>query len=198
MQCRLSVIKRCLSFFAELFCFPQGYVFNMTLQMWFRGQIALGFRVHCWGDLWYVVYGNNVCRLRLSFWCWMCYGPGYNGGILTKKASLSRATPQTTYLYRILQIILWFSAVSFSFVASPFEQRCPSCIFPESILSQSVKICATCFPSTLILPCLYSSLIQLLFGFSRDSFYTILLSHVCCYSQIYVGAEGWLSNFLHG
>lgn len=80
------------------------------------------------------------------------------------------------------------------FCVGPESADLLSCMF--SLLQHQVH--ATCFPSALIPPCLYSSSIQLLLV-SADAGPVLYCSLMCVATpQIYFSAEGWLSYFLHG
>ncbi len=161
--------------------------------MWFSGQIALGLRGRRCRDLWCVVYCNNVCRLRLSCWCWMCCEAGYSRGILTEKAWIGSGLVNNHQGFLLhyqgqehrRQNFQNFTIFTVSFFCDnllliPFWANLSLHISWKRSLAEH-QIHTACFPSTLIPPCLYSSSIQLLFGFSRDSFCTILLSDACCY-----------------
>lgn len=122
--------------------------------MWFSGQIALGLRGCCCRDLCCVVYGDDVCRLRLSCSCWICCGTGYSGGILTEdvnvKASIfankgNNTGNKTPRLFHDLpQFFLSFFSDNLLFI--PFERTHSSCTFPESILLQNIESLPHVFP----------------------------------------------------
>lgn len=156
--------------------------------MWFSGQIALGLRGCCCRDLCCVVYGDEVCRLRLSCSCWICCGTGYSGGILTEdvnvKASIfankgNNTGNKTPRLFHDLPQFFFLSSAIICCL-SLLSGLIPPAHFLKASSCRTSNLCHMF--SLQSHPALSIFILDSItfFGFSGDSFHTILLCDACC------------------
>ena len=166
-------------------------MFNMTLQMWFSGQVALGLRGHSFLLLWCVVYSNIGCRLGLSCWCRISCGTRQEKdvdkvGERPPRLLLWPSRAPKTFLD--FNITTWMCCLSLWAVLSGFFPNAVSHRASDSYDMFSLN--SHPILSIFILDSITSWFQQ------RPVLYC---SPMCVATpQIYVGAEGWLSNFLHG
>lgn len=174
--------------------------------MWFSGQIALGWRGCCCRDLCCVVYSDNVCRLRLSCSCWIWCGTGYSGGILTEdvnvKASIlankgNNTGNKTSWLFHDLPQFFFLSSAIICCL-SLLSGLIPPAHFLKASSCRTSNLChmfsLKSHPALSIF--ILDSITFLVSAETRFIQYCSAMRVAA--PQIYVGAEGWLSHFLHG
>lgn len=166
---------------------PQGYMFNMTLQMWFSRQIALGVGGLCCRDLLCVVCAQECVEVKVILrLLWNCL-------YMTSCTKTSGPSSQSTKLCCYPAVFFPSLIVGCLFLWA--YSSIPCNISPESILSQSIKFVWHVFlqlSSPLYPPFNYF----LVSAEARSIRYCTPVRFAT--PQIYVAAEGWLSNFLHG